>query len=96
MSHAKKNSVNMLGLIVGLVVMTGIAVWQFYEYATYQVNGVVTEGGSVHLVAAIAMTILACLIGFLIFSVFLRHDTDDELHITFAPTPQPISKANLK
>jgi len=96
MSYAKKNSVNMMGLIVGLVVMTGVAVWQFYEYATFAVNGVVSEGGSVHLAAAIAMTILACLLAFLVFSVFLRHDSDDELHITFAPAPQPIGKANLK
>ena len=96
MSYAKKNSVNMLGLIVGLIIMTSVAVWQFYEFATFRVGGVVnSEGGSVHLVAAIAMTILACLIGFMVFSVFLRHDTDDELHITFAPAPQKITpKAN--
>jgi hypothetical protein len=31
------------------------------------------------------MAIFACIAGVLVFSVFLRHDTDDELHITAPP-----------
>jgi hypothetical protein len=46
---------------------------------------------------AIVMAVFACFIGFLVFSIFLRHDTDDDLHITFAPAPIHLpSKANLK
>jgi hypothetical protein len=30
--------------------------------------------------------------GFLVFSIFLRHDSDDDLHITFAPLPNHLSR----
>ena len=49
-----------------------------YLFATFP--GV--QGGTGHLWWAIAMAVLACGTAFLVFSVFVRHDTDDDLHIT--------------
>lgn len=83
MSYAKKNLTNVLGSILGVVVLTAIAIWQFYRFASFTDAKGLTDlqGGWVHLAWAIAMAVFACFMGFVVFSVFLRHDTDDELHI---------------
>ena len=78
MSYVRKNIKNVAGSIVGVVVVAAIAVWQFYLFVTF--NDV--EGGSAHLWWAIIMAVLAFSAAFLVFSVFVRHDTDDDLHIT--------------
>jgi Kef-type K+ transport system membrane component KefB len=78
MSYARKNMKNVAGSIVGVIVVAAIAVWQFYLFVTFKS----VEGGSGHLWFAIAMALLACGAAFLVFSVFVRHDTDDDLHIT--------------
>ena len=44
------------------------------------------RGRTGHLWWAIAMAVLACGVAFLVFSVFVRHDTDDDLHITSTRT----------
>ncbi len=99
MSYAAKNLKNVVGSIFGLVVVATIAIWQFYAYVTFKdANGLLNvEGGTMHLLLAIVMAVFACLIAFLVFSIFLRHDTDDDLHITFAPAPARLShKADLQ
>jgi hypothetical protein len=78
MSYARKNIKNVTGSIVGVIVVAAIAIWQFYLFVTFK--GV--DGGSAHLWWAIVMAVLACGSAFLVFSVFVRHDTDDDLHIT--------------
>jgi FtsH-binding integral membrane protein len=78
MSYARKNLKNMMGSIVGTIVVAGIAIWQFYLFVTFNR----AEGGASHLWWAIAMAVLACGAAFLVLSVFVRHDTDDDLHIT--------------
>jgi hypothetical protein len=78
MSYVRKNMKNVAGSVVGVVVVAAIAVWQFYLFATFK--GV--DGGTGHLWFAIAMAILASGAAFLVFSMFVRHDTDDDLHIT--------------
>ena len=78
MSYARKNLKNVLGSIISVIVVSAIAIWQFYLFVTF--DGV--QGGTGHLWWAIAMAALACGAAFLVFSVFLRHDTDDDLHIT--------------
>lgn len=84
MSYVRKNSASVRGLIFGVIVLTAIAIWQFYLFATFRnEDGIVdVEGGTSHLWLAIGMAILACIASFFIFLVFVRHDTDDELHIT--------------
>lgn len=90
MSYARKNKRNVFGSIVAVMVIAAIAIWQFYQFVTFRdVNGIVDmNGGSIHLWLAIAMSVFACISGFLVFSIFLRHDTDDELHITAPPLPK--------
>jgi hypothetical protein len=78
MSYASKNIKNVTGSIVCVVVVAAIAIWQFYLFVTFKS----VQGGTGHLWWAIAMAVLACGAGFLVFSVFVRHDTDDDLHIT--------------
>ena len=78
MSYARKNMKNVAGSIIGVVVVAGIAIWQFYLFVTFK-N---LQGGASHLWWAMAMAVLACGAAFLVFSVFVRHDTDDDLHIT--------------
>ena len=78
MSYARKNLKNVTGSIIGVVVVAAIAIWQFYLFVTF--DGV--QGGTGHLWWAIAMTVLAFGTAFLVFSVFVRHDSDDDLHIT--------------
>ena len=76
MSYARKNLKNVTGSIVGVIVVAAIAIWQFYLFVTFKPDG------TSHLWWAIAMAVLACTAAFLVFSVFVRHDTDDDLHIT--------------
>jgi hypothetical protein len=78
MSYAKKNLKNVAGAIVAVVVVAAVAIWQFYLFVTLEG----AQSGSGHLWWAIAMAVLACVAAFLVFSVFVRHDTDDDLHIT--------------
>jgi uncharacterized membrane protein len=78
MSYARKNLRNVTGSIVGVIVVAAIAIWQFYLFVTFES----LQGGASHLWWAIGMAVLACTAAFLVFSVFVRHDTDDDLHIT--------------
>jgi hypothetical protein len=99
MSYATNNLRSVMASIVGLVVIATIGLWQFYAYVTFKdAHGLLNdEGGTVHLLLAIVMAVFACLVGFLVFSSFLRHDSSDELHITFAPVPKSQSdKADLR
>jgi hypothetical protein len=78
MSYAKKNIKNVTGAIAAVIVVAALAIRQFYLFVTFKS----IDGGSAHLWWAIAMAVLACGAAFLVFSVFVRHDTDDDLHIT--------------
>lgn len=78
MSYARKNLKNVTGSIVGVIVVAALAIWQFYLFVASNNP----EGGSSHLWWAIGMAVLACGAAFLVLSVFVRHDTDDDLHIT--------------
>ena len=78
MSYARKNMKNVTGSIIGVTVVASIAIWQFYLFVTFKSP----QGGSSHLWWAIAMALFACIASFFVFSVFLRHDRDDELHIS--------------
>jgi len=92
MSYARKNRKNIAGSIIGVIVLTAIAIWQFYSYVTFRdPNGLWTsDGGTGHLWWAIGMALSACGVAFVVFLIFQHHDVDDELHITFAPNkPQP-------
>jgi len=84
MSYAKKNSAKIAASIIGVVLILLLAMWQFYLFVTFKdQNGLLdVQGGTNHLWWAIAMALFACLASFFVFSVFVQHDTDDDLHIT--------------
>lgn len=84
MSYADKHSTKVWGSALIMVIVGAIAIWQFYLFATFKdASGVADlQGGTNHFWWAVAMTILACASGFFVFSSFVRHDRDDELHIT--------------
>ncbi len=84
MSYQKKNMKSVVGSIVAVTVVAAIAIWQFYLFVNFE-SGVPQGSGTHHLWWAIAMAVIACGAAFLVFSVFVRHDDADDLHITSAP-----------
>ena len=81
MSYARKDLKNVTGSIIGVIVAAALGVWQFYLFVTFEGS----QGGTSHLWWAIAMALVACGAAFVVFSVFVSHDTEDELHITSTP-----------
>ena len=82
--HIRKNRTNVITAVSGVIALVTIAVWQFYLFVAFKdSNGTIdVQGGTLHLWLAIGIALVACIGGFFVFSVFLRHDRDDELHIT--------------
>ena len=78
MSYIKKSLTNVLAAVFGVMAIAATAIWQFYLFATFQD----AQGGTSHLWGAIGFGLVACIIGFAVFSVFLRYDKNDEMHIT--------------
>ena len=80
--HIRKSSTSVLTALIGVIALVMLAVWQFYLFVVFKGPSSIANapGGMLHLWLAIGITLIAC-IGFFVFSVFLRHDRDDELHI---------------
>jgi hypothetical protein len=80
----RKSLTNVLSAVAGVIAIAVVAIWQFYLFVTFRTtHGVLyMQGGKVHLLLGIGAALLACLAGFLVFSVFLRYDKKNELHIT--------------
>lgn len=64
--------------VVSVPVLLSIAVCQFYLFVTFKG----ANGGKGHLWLSISTALLACIIGFLVFMVFIRYVRKRELHIT--------------
>ncbi|MGH9906710.1 MAG: hypothetical protein ACRD8U_14140 [Pyrinomonadaceae bacterium] len=84
MSYARKSLSKVLASVIAVLAIVAIAIWQFYLFVTFRNSqGLLDEqGGTLHLWLAIALAVCACIGSFFVFSVFLKHDRDDELHIT--------------
>ena len=84
----RKSRKNLLAAVIGVMSIAAIAVWQFWMFVTFKnVAGVVdVQGGKQHLWWAIGFSLFACIAAFLFFSVFLRYDRSDEMHITSQPS----------
>jgi Kef-type K+ transport system membrane component KefB len=84
MGEIKKGRTNTIAAVIAVLSIAAIAVWQFYLFVTFKsANGLVdVQGGTHHLWWAIGIGFIACLVGFLAFSVLLRYDKNDEMHIT--------------
>lgn len=87
MSYSRKNSRNTFFSVALLISMTALATWQFYRYTTFKHdNGLINiEGGGIHLLLALLLTLLACGLGFFLASRLLRFDGDDQLHVISPP-----------
>lgn len=86
MSHRKSRN-RVVPSVVGVMSIAAIAIWQFYAFVTFKNSeGVLdAQGGQQHLWWAAGLGLLACIAAFLCFSVFLRYDRNDEMHITSPP-----------
>ncbi|MGB7921766.1 MAG: hypothetical protein WCF57_00845 [Pyrinomonadaceae bacterium] len=82
--NISKSHTNVLAAVIGLMSIAAIAIWQFYLFVTFKdTQGLVAaQGGTHHLWWAIGAPMIACLAGVLLFSVFLRYDKANEIHIT--------------
>jgi hypothetical protein len=79
-----KSPGTILAVVIGLISIATIAIWQFYLFVTFKDSqGLVdVQGGTHHLWWAIGAALVACIAGFLVFSVFVRYDKANEMHIT--------------
>jgi hypothetical protein len=79
----RKSSTSVLTALIGVITLVMLAGWQFYLFVVFKDSSsiAIAPGGMLHLWLAIGITLIAC-IGFFVFSVFLRHERDDELNIT--------------
>jgi Zn-dependent protease with chaperone function len=86
MSHVRKSIFGIWVTSISIGLLVAFAVWQFYLFASFKgTNGVLdANGGGGHFWVAIVSSILASIAGFFVFSVFVRYDRDDEMHITAA------------
>lgn len=84
MSYARKSLGKVLLSVIAVLAMITVAIWQFYLFVTFRNSqGLLDEqGGTFHLWLAIGLAVCASIGSFFVFSVFLKHDRDDELHIT--------------
>jgi heme exporter protein D len=98
MSYIRKSPGNVIASIGGVILVAAFAVWQFYQFVTFKSAGDVfdVQGGTLHLWLAIGATLIACVAGFFVFSVFLRYDRDDEIHITSSPASERRLAAETK
>ena len=70
--------------VIAMITLIAIAIWQFMLFATFKNSQGILEsdGGGHHFWWGLTAALAACIIGFFVFSVFLRYDKNDELHIT--------------
>ena len=82
--NIEKNLTNVLAAVIGLMLLAVIAIWQFYLFVSFKDSqGLLdAQGGTHHLWWASGAAFVACLAGFLVFSVFTRYDKTNEMHIT--------------
>lgn len=82
--HIRKSLTNVLLAVTGVIALAALGVWQFYLFATLKTSqgALDFQGGAIHLLLAIGAVFVACLAGFLVFSVFLRYDKGNEMYIT--------------
>jgi len=84
MNHIKKSRANVLALVICVLALVAMAIWQFFLFAKFADSQGFKDpqGGAHHFWWGLGATLLACVIGFFVFSTFVRYDKDKELHIT--------------
>ena len=83
MSNIKKSMTN--GLIATAVVsaFAVIAAWQFYLFATFRNSQGLFDagGGTIHLWLAVGAAVVACVAGFIAFTVSVGYNEANDMHI---------------
>ncbi len=76
----------------GVVVMAGLAIWQFYVFVTFRsaAGTLDVQGGRAHLWWAISLGVVAFIAAFLLLSASLQYDRNNEMHITSPPSRKSI------
>jgi len=84
MSRIKKSGPNIVAMMIGVAALAAMSVWQFYLFATFKDSqGIVGVQGSLnHFWWGLGAALIACIIGFLVFWLFLQYDRKNELHVT--------------
>lgn len=92
--YRRNSSTSLVIAVIGLTALAAISAWQFYLFAGFKAaNGIVDgEGGAVFLWLAIGSALIACMVGFLVFSKLLRYDKRNELHITSQGHPLGVGR----
>lgn len=85
-------SIKSLVAVIGVAALAALGGWQFYLFVTFKDSQGIADvqGGIVHLLAAICITLFARVAGFLLISKFLRYDPRNEFHIA---SPGPVLSA---
>ncbi|MDQ3818974.1 MAG: hypothetical protein M3362_15040 [Acidobacteriota bacterium] len=84
MNHIKKSRTKISALVICVLALLTVAIWQFFLFATFTDSQGFRDpqGGAHHFWWGLGATLLACVIGFFVFSAFVRYDKNKELHIT--------------
>lgn len=84
MKYSKKNLTKFSSSVAAVMLMALVASRQFYLFVSFKnAQGMLaTQSGSYHLWLAVGAVLIACIAGFFMFSISLRHERDDFVHIT--------------
>jgi hypothetical protein len=83
MSKIKKSMTNGWIATVFVAAIALISVWQFYLFASFKNSQGAFDagGGTVHLWLALGAAAVACVVGFLAFSISVGYDEANDMHI---------------
>ena len=83
MSRIKKSMTNGWIATAAVAALALISVWQFYLFASFRDSQGAFDagGGNVHLWLALGAAAVACVAGFLAFSVSVVYNEADDMHI---------------
>ena len=83
MRYIRKSLTNVLSAVIAMIAIAAVAIRQFYLFITLRSahDGVGMQGGVHHLWLGIGAILIACIVGLLLFSVFLRNDRKNDLNV---------------
>lgn len=83
MSQIKKSPLTMIASVGVVALLAAVAAWQFYLFASFRdARGISdAQNATGHLWVAICTALVACVAGIFVFSMFVRYDRANEMHI---------------
>ena len=85
MSYLRKSLTSALAAVIGAIAIVTVAIWQFYLFSSLRASqGTVELQGERHpLWWSISAALIACMVGFFVFSVFRAPRQGDEIHVNY-------------